>query len=58
MCNHKDKSRLVPKEKGYGIMIKDFQSQEFGFGFILIVTDLQTVDEYYALQPKYVDTGA
>ena len=39
-------------------MISAFQSQEFGFGYPLTVTYLQTINEYHDLQPKYLDTDA
>ena len=39
-------------------MILALQSQEFGFGYPLTFPNLQTINEYCALQPKYVDTDA
>ena len=39
-------------------MILAFRSREFGFGYTLTVPYLQTINEYRALHPKYVDTDA
>ena len=58
MWTNKGKCRLVPKDEGYGIMISAFQSQEFVFGYPLTVPDLQTINEYHNIHPKYVDTDA
>ena len=55
---HKDDCRIVPKYEGYGIMILDFQSQEFVFLYPLTVPDIQTINAYRAIHPKYVDTNA
>ena len=52
----KGKCRLVSKEVGYGIMISSLHYQEFGFRYQLKVTDVQTINKYCALHPKYVDT--
>ena len=58
LWTYKGKCWIVPKEEGYGIMILDFQSQGFGFGYPLTVPYLQTINEYFALHPKYIDTDA
>ena len=55
---HKGKLWLVPKDQEYGVMISAFQSQDFGFGHILTVPDIQTINKYITLQHKYVDTYA
>ena len=39
-------------------MILALQSQEFVFGYPLTFPNLQTINEYCALHPKYVDTDA
>ena len=54
MWTHKGKHRLVPKYEGYGVMILVFQYQVFSFRYTFTVPDLQTVNEYCALHPKYV----
>ena len=58
MCNNKGKCQLVPKEEVYVVIISAFQSQEFGFGYPLTFTDIQTVYEYQTTHPIYVDTYA
>ena len=56
MRTHKVKCWIVPKYEGYSIIISALQSQYFGFGYPLTVPYLQTMNEYHALHPKYVDT--
>ena len=56
MWTQKFKFWIVPKYKGYCIMILAVHSREFGFGYPLKVPDLQTINEYFPLHPKYVDT--
>ena len=56
LWTYKGKCRLVPKYKGYGIMISAFQSREFGSWYPLTVPDPETVNEYHTLHPKYVYT--
>ena len=56
MWNHKGKCRIVPKDEVYVIMTLNFQSREFCFKYPLIVADLQTINEYQDIYPKYVDT--
>ena len=56
MWTQKGKCRIVTKDEEYGIMISDFQSQDFGFGYPLTAPDLQTFIEYRTLHPRYVDT--
>ena len=56
MWTHKVKFQIVPKDGGYGIMILAFQSRYFVFGYPLTVPDLQNINKYHALHPKYVDT--
>ena len=58
MWNHRDKWWILSKEKVYGVVILTFHSQVFGFGYPLIVSDLQNVNEYCNLYPKYVATDA
>ena len=58
MWTHIVKFQIVPKDGGYGIMILAFQSRYFVFGYPLTVPDLQNINKYHALHPKYVDTGA
>ena len=52
MWNNKGKFWIVPKDEGYNVMISDFESQVFSFGYPLTVPDTQTVNEYCALHPK------
>ena len=56
MLTYKGKCWFVPKYEGYGIIISTLQFQEFGFGYPLTVSDLQTINEYHNIHPKYVDT--
>ena len=58
MWNHKVKCLIVPKDEGYGIIISAFQSREFVFGYPLTVPYIQTINEYHALHPKYVNADA
>ena len=39
-------------------MISALQSREFIFGYPLTVPDLQTINYYFALHPKYFDIDA
>ena len=56
MWTHRVRCWLVPKDDRHSIMISAFQSREFVFGYTLTVPDLQIINEYRALHPKYVDT--
>ena len=56
MWTHKVKFRIVPKDEEYGIMTLAFQSQEFGFGYPLTFTYLQTINEYCDIQTNYGNT--
>ena len=56
MWTNKGKCRLVPKYKGYGIIILAYRSQNFGFEYPVTVPYLQTINYYNALHSKYVDT--
>ena len=58
MRTQKYKYWIVLKYEGCGIMISALQYREFGFGYPLTVPDLQKINEYCDLQPKYVDTEA
>ena len=58
MWNNKGKCRLVPKFKGYEIIIQAFQYRYFVLGYPLTVTNIQTINRYLSLRPKYVDTYA
>ena len=58
LWTYKSKCRIVPKDKGYWIMISASQSREFGFVYPLTVQYIQTINEYCALHPKYVDMDA
>ena len=58
MWTHKVKCRIVPKDKGYVIMISAFRYWDFVFGYPLTVPYLQNINKYRTLHPKYVDTDA
>ena len=55
---YRGERRLHPKDEGYGVMISAFESREFGFGYPLTATDLQTVNEYRNRHRNYVDKEA
>jgi len=40
----KDQQAIIPKDKGYGIMISAFQSREFGFGMRLTSDKLEAIN--------------
>ena len=58
MWNHKGKFQLVTKDEGYGVMIFALQYQVFGFEYPSTVPDIQTIDEYTTIYPKYDDMDA
>ena len=58
MWTHKGKCQLFPKDEGYGIIIFDFRYRSFGFVYPLTSPDLQNINTYCALRPKYFDTDA
>ena len=49
--------KILPKDKGMGVMISAFQSREFGFGRPLTEDELRRVNEKRKGE-KYVDTEA
>ena len=58
MWKYKCKFCLVKKDEGSDIRISALQYQEFGFMYSLTVPYIQTINEYHALHPRYVDTNA
>ena len=52
MWTHTGKLWVVPKDNKYGIMISNFQYQEFGFWYQLTVPYFKSINKYHAFRPK------